>query len=157
MSSSDNLNILNNPEVFENNFKKTLKYKNAGVLQINIKFPGIKNIEGKKINQINKFYDCAAKGFINYCENILYKGAAAEYSAFEAGENGNGNGTGFDFEPFGAVMTFDSDYSDKDNCLRISLDISVFSGRERGKKRAERTHTWDLNLINCRGGHWPSV
>jgi len=116
--------------------KKTLKFNDSEVLQINIKYPDIKIIPAGKFNKaekrINNFYGYMIKRFIQYCEKVLYK-----HAAYQKDKE--------DFKPFGAVMTFETTYN-KQDYLCIYLDISIFSGKGRGNA-ARKAHIWA-----CKGG-----
>ena len=125
----DNIKV----EVTEQYIKKTMKFKDAAVLQINIKFPNIKNRTDIKIGKrINDFYNSVAKNFSKSCEKILYKSASAEFLN-KAETDG--------FKPFGAVMTFDAVYNARD-ILCIYLDTNIYSGKGRGNI-VRAAHIWD--------------
>ena len=118
--------------------KKTLKFNDSEVLQINIKYPEIKIIaDNKTEKKINDFYSSAIQNFINYCEKILYKNAALEFSKRKkAGE---------EFRPFGAVVTFETTYN-KHDFLCVCLDINIYAGKGRGNA-VRKAHIW-----SCKGG-----
>ena len=117
--------------------KKTLKFNDSEVLQINIKYPDIKiNTADKFEKKINNFYSSIVKSFIKYCEKILYKNAA-----YQKDSDG--------FKPFGAVITFETAYNGRD-CLCIYLDINIYAGKGRGNA-VRKAHIWEYKgggLVN---------
>ncbi|MCL1858664.1 MAG: DUF3298 and DUF4163 domain-containing protein [Oscillospiraceae bacterium] len=124
--------------------KKTLKFKDADVLQINIKYPDIKILPSvlyqKSENKINNFYGAVIKNFINFCEKKLYKNAAVEFTAYKNNSDNNYNNK---FKPFGAVITFEITYN-KQDLLGIYLDINIYVGKGRGNT-VRKTHIWKLD------------
>ena len=123
--------------------KKTLKFSDFEILQINVKYPNIKilpNVLYQKIEKrINDFYGTFVKNFINFCEKRLYKNAAAEFLAYK---NNAGNDNNI-FKPFGAVVTFEVAYN-KHDFLCIYLDINIYAGKGRGNT-VRKAHIWNLN------------
>ena len=132
--------------------KKTLKFNDSEVLQINVKYPGIKILPAvlyhKTEKKINDFYNAVIRNFINFCEKKLYRNSAAEFIEYKnnAGNeinNINNIYSNNKFRPFGAVITFDVTYN-KNDFMCICLDISIYAGKGRGNT-ARKAHIWNLN------------
>lgn len=76
------------PEISPEYIKKTLKFKETDVLQINIKYPFLSvksNPAAEK--KINAFYTSTVRSFMGFCEKNLYKSAAAELLISQNAQN----------------------------------------------------------------------
>jgi len=126
--------------------KKTLKFNGSEILQINVKYPDVKIMPNvlyqKTEKKINDFYGIFVKNFINFCEKRLYKNAAAEFLTFKNNAD-NDNNDNNRFKPFGAVTNFEVAYN-KQDFLRIYLDVSIYAGNGR-KNKAKKSHVWKLS------------
>ena len=136
-------------EVLPAYIKKTLKFKEENVLQINIKYPEIKispaDFYKKSAKKINNFYVSAVKNFEKYCEKILYKSAAFEFAAKKASDPDGLNDPeeSSSFKPFGAVVTYEVAYN-KHDFLCVYFDINIYFGKGRGNT-IRKAQVWKLN------------
>ena len=126
--------------------KKTLKFKESNVLQINAKYPNFSlksnsSKSNKKVEKnINAFYNSAVNKFIIYCEKSLYKSAAEEFLLCQ---NTQENQEYKEFKSFGAVITFECVYN-KQGFSCVYLDINIYSGKGRGNI-IRKAHIWNLS------------
>jgi len=148
-------------EITREYIKKTLKFREADVLQINIKYP-VFSVASKSntmtaitamiTKKINDFYDSAVRSFMNFCEKKLYKSAAMEFLL------SRNAGDYQEFKPFGAVITFETPYTTeyteqnsvcsvcavcRNGFLCVCLDINIYSGKGRGNV-IRKTQIWNL-------------
>ena len=123
------------PEVniFPEYIKKTLKFKESDVLQVNIKYP-VFAVKSNPVSEkkINTFYHSAVNSFVRYCEKNLYKSASAEHEISTQ------------HKPFGAVVTFEIPYCNRNRgVLCVYLDINIYSGKGRGNI-TRKSQIWDI-------------
>ena len=152
--SDDNINTnICTAEIIPECIKKTMKYNEADILQINIKYPQIRlkaytnQIHEKSLKRINKFYDSISKYFMKFSERVLYKYAVSEYLDITktVGKDSNEYAKihSQPFKQFGAVLNFEVTYN-KNNFLCIYFDANIYSGKGRGNI-TRKAHIWDLS------------
>lgn len=145
---NDNAYAYITTEIIPEYIKKTMKYDNIDVLQINIKYPqvklksDIKHSHEKAEKRINKFYDDTAQYFIRFAEKVLYKNAVSEYLNIARTQDKEVINYQH-FKPFGAVLNFEVTYN-KNNFLCIYFDANIYSGKGRGNI-SRKAHIWDLS------------
>lgn len=144
-------NVEVNPECI----KRTIKYDEADVLQINIRYPcvklkaiknheavvSLKNLE-KIEKKINKFYDGIVRNFMKYSEGILFKNAANEYIIKKTKNSDDDAEYSKPFRAFGAVMNYEVTYN-RGSFLCIYFDANIYTGRGRGRI-TRMAHIWEL-------------
>ncbi|MBR6681550.1 MAG: hypothetical protein IKL40_01035 [Clostridia bacterium] len=123
------------PSAVISNTKKTLKYDNTPIVDLNIDSICF-NGESKHIKSLNIFYENLTSAFSSFAENNFYEFALNDYISDESPRKK------YRYVPFSLVLTVAFD-KQNDNTICVKLKITV-SKKRKMLAQKDISHSWTI-------------